>query len=214
MRKRRPGKDEYEASVFINCPLDPTYRRLFYPIIFTVFDCGYIPRNALEVSDTSQVRVARIAKIIAECRIGIHDISRTEMDRNTRLPRFNMPLELGMFLGAKQYGDSRQRTKICLVLDRSPHRYQKFCSDIAGQDISAHSRDVRSTIGAVRDFLRNASSKVMIPGEKVIYQRYIRFSRELPRLCRQLGLTKNRLIFNDYATIVERWLKRYAHARR
>jgi hypothetical protein len=107
-----------------------------------VHDCGYIARSALEITDTSQVRVSKIVKIISLCRIGIHDISRAKLNPNTRLPRFNMPLELGMFLGAKEYGNKKQRQKICLVLDRSPDRYWKFCSDIAGEDISTHGRSV------------------------------------------------------------------------
>jgi hypothetical protein len=201
---------EYKLSVFINCPFDPAYQKLFRAIVFTVHDCGYIARSALEISDTSQIRLSKIFKIISECRIGIHDISRTEIDRRTKLPRFNMPLELGMFLGAKEYGDKEQHSKICLVLDRSPHRYQEFCSDIAGQDISIHKRNVKLAIGAVRDFLRNAPPRVMIPGESKIHHRYLKFSQDLPALCQELGLQKDRLIFNDYATLVSRWLKKHA----
>src|SRR5450432_7572 len=158
-------RSEYELSVFINCPFDSAYRKLLYAIVFTVHDCGYIARSALELSDTSQVRITKILRIISECQIGLHDISRTELDSKTKLPRFNMPLELGMFLAAKEYGSAKQRRKICLVLDRSPHRYQKFCFDIAGQDISTHGRNIGRAIRAVRDFLRSAApSNVIIPG--------------------------------------------------
>jgi hypothetical protein len=204
-------RSDYELSVFINCPFDRAYQKLFRAIVFAVQDCGYIPRSALEISDTSETRVAKIFKMISECRIGLHDISRTQLDARTRLPRFNMPLELGMFLGAKQYGSKKQRTKICLVLDRSLHRYQKFCSDIAGQDLSAHHQSAERAIGAVRDFLRNAAPPVMIPGGKRIYQRYVRFSKELPVICRGLGLRQDQLIFNDYAILISRWLKQHAH---
>lgn len=154
----------HRLNVFVNCPFDRAYRRLFYAIVFAVHDCGYIARSALEITDTSQLRLAKIFKIISECRIGIHDISRTELDRQSRLPRFNMPLELGMFLAAKEFGDAKQRSKICLVLDRAPHRYQQFCSDIAGQDISAHQRKPEIAISEVRNFLRNAERNVIIPG--------------------------------------------------
>ena len=41
-------------------------------------------------------------------RLRIHDISRMELDT---LPRFNMTLELGLFIGRKRHGDERQRTK-------------------------------------------------------------------------------------------------------
>src|ERR1700704_4098519 len=112
---------EYRLQVFINCPFDREYRELFYAIVFAVKDCGYNARSALEISDAGEARLAKILKLISECGIGIHDISRTELDRRSKLPRFNMPLELGMFLGAKEYGDQKQRDKICLVLDRSPN---------------------------------------------------------------------------------------------
>src|SRR5881227_950546 len=162
------GAAEYRLQVFINCPFDRTYRKLLYAIVFAVKDCGYRARSALEVSDASELRLAKIFRIISECRIGIHDISRTELDQRTRLPRFNMPLELGMFLGARQFGDERQRSKIALVLDRSEHRYEKFCSDIKGCDISAHRRNPEIVISTVRNFLRDARPEVSIPGGKVI----------------------------------------------
>jgi len=204
-------RGEERLSVFINCPFDRAYRRLFHAIVFTVHDCGYVARSALEITDASQVRVSKILNIISECRIGIHDISRTELSPKTRLPRFNMPLELGMFLGAKEFGSKKQRQKICLVLDRSPDRYRKFCSDIAGQDISTHGRNVERAIAAVRNFLRDAAPPdVLIPGGPKIYQRYLRFSKNLPAFCRALGQSKDELTFRDFTGFVAQWLKRHA----
>jgi hypothetical protein len=204
-------RSEYELSVFVNCPFDTAYRKLLYAIVFTVHDCGYIARSALELDDTSQSRITKILRIISECQFGIHDISRTELDSKTKLPRFNMPLELGLFLGAKEYGPAKQRRKLCRVLDRSPHRYQEFCSDIAGQDISTHGRNVEKAICAVRDFLRSASpSNVIIPGGAKIHKRYLRFSAGLPALCRELGQPKANLTFRDYTGFVSTWLKEHA----
>ena len=107
-------------------------------MVFAVHDCGFIARCALEEEDASQVRIDKIYSIIADCRYGIHDISRIELDDASGFPRFNMPLELGIFLGAKKFGVEEQKKKKCLVLDREPYRYQQFISDIAGQDIQAH----------------------------------------------------------------------------
>ena len=45
------------------------------------------------------------------------------------MPRFNMPLELGIFLGAKRYGTGRQKQKITLVLDPSGTVISAFISD-------------------------------------------------------------------------------------
>jgi hypothetical protein len=198
---------EYDFCVFINCPFDRAYRSLFEAIVFTVQDCGFVARCAQEINDASEIRVNKILKIIAECRLGVHDISRTQLDPIFKLPRFNMPLELGMFLGAKAYGEKAQRQKSCLVLDRERHRYQKFCSDIAGQDISAHEGKIELAISAVRDFLRSAQPKVMIPGGAKIHRRYVAFLDVLPIICRRAGLKKRELTFNDYTTFVSEWLK-------
>ena len=120
----------YNDNVFINCPFDDEYKSLFNAMVFAIHDCSFIARSAPETEDGSQVRIDRIYTIIAECRYGIHDLSRTELDQATCLPRFNMPLELGVFLGAKRYGETDQQRKSCLILDKEPYRYQKFISDI------------------------------------------------------------------------------------
>jgi hypothetical protein len=58
--------------------------------------CGFRPRCALELDDSAEVRIDKILRKIAECRFGVHDLSRTELDAASALPRFNMPLELGL----------------------------------------------------------------------------------------------------------------------
>ena len=94
----------YDENVFINCPFDGEYQSLFQALVFSVQVCGFVPRSALELEDGSEVRIGKIVRIIAESRYGIHDLSRTGLDPESHLPRFNMPLELGLFLGAKYYG--------------------------------------------------------------------------------------------------------------
>lgn len=86
-------------DVFINCPFDPSYKPIFDAIIFAIFDLGFAPRCALEIDDASEYRLEKIFDPIECSRYGIHDISSVAIDENTGLPRFNMPLELGLFLG-------------------------------------------------------------------------------------------------------------------
>ena len=88
-------------DVFVNCPFDTDYRPLFNAIVFTIIRSGFRARCALEADNAAENRFDKICKIISECRYGVHDISRTEVDGNPPLPRFNMPLELGLFLGAE-----------------------------------------------------------------------------------------------------------------
>jgi hypothetical protein len=202
------ASSSYAEQVFINCPFDGEYRPMFEALVFAVHDCGFIARCALEIDDGSEVRIEKIQRIIADCGLGIHDISRTELDSTWDLPRFNMPLELGLFLGAKRYGTGQQRKKLCLILDREPYRYQKYCSDIAGQDIQSHSGDPAAAVKIVRNWLRNASagSGVVIPSAKTMVERYERFRRDLPRLSRRFRLDPDALIFNDFTTLTAEWL--------
>ena len=132
----RPGSfAHYEDSVFVNCPFDRSYRPLLEAIVFAIHDCGFYARSALEVEDAGEGRLDKIMRIVGECRYGVHDISRIELTREG-LPRFNMPFELGLFLGCRRYGSARDRRKQVLVLDSERYRYQRFLSDIAGQDIA------------------------------------------------------------------------------
>lgn len=199
----------YGDRVFLNVPFDRRYRALFDALVFAVHDCGFVARCALEGDDGSVVRLNKIFDIMEECRYGIHDLSRTTLDSTNRLPRFNMPLELGVFLGAKRFGNSKQEAKTCLILDRDPYRYQVFCSDIAGQDIRAHKNDGPLAIRRVRDWLRTSRKKtpVNIPGGARITLRYRQFRSDLPDMCDSAGLEVGSLIFLDYRTLVIGWLQ-------
>ena len=194
-------------AVFVNCPFDEAYKDTFYAIIFTVFDCGFNVRCGLEIEDSSEVRIEKIAKIIKECKYGIHDISYTGLDQDSGLPRFNMPFELGMFIGAKRFGDGVQRKKVCLILDKERCRCQRFIPDIAGQDIQAHKNDVQEVIKVIRNWLQNTSVGAVIPGGNEIRRRYLMLKDELPDLCKKLKLAVDEMIFNDYINIVSIWLK-------
>ena len=132
-RSRIATRARYEDNVFVNCPFDEGYRPMFDAIVFAVHACGFYARSALEFEDSAENRLDKIMRIIEACRFGIHDISRTELN-TAGLPRFNVPLELGLFLGCRRYGTARDRKKICLVLDVERDRYQAFMSDISGQD--------------------------------------------------------------------------------
>ncbi|MCY3552749.1 MAG: hypothetical protein OXH39_20010 [Candidatus Poribacteria bacterium] len=197
----------YNDNVFVNCPFDIAYKRLLDAIIFAVHDCGFVARCALEEGDASQVRIDKIYNIIEDCRYGIHDISRTELDETLRLPRFNMPLELGIFFGAKRFGGRKQKKKKCLVMDRELHRHQKFISDIAGQDVPAHNDSSEKVVRIVRDWLSTASGRRTIPGGSIIWRRYQSFLNDLPQVAQELRLEVEDLEdFNNYILVVAGWL--------
>ncbi|MEM1115523.1 MAG: hypothetical protein AAF845_06060 [Bacteroidota bacterium] len=200
------ARSAYDQSVFVNAPFDPDYAPVFDAVIFAIHDCGFVARCALEEDDSARVRVEKIYAIISECRLGVHDVSRTELDPALGLPRFNMPLELGIFLGARQFGRGRQREKRCLVLDRERFRYQAYLSDISGQDIKAHGDEPARAIRAVRNWL-SSFADAMLPGATKMAERYALFLSELPDLLDEVGIERDELIYNEYTTLVVGWQK-------
>ena len=199
----------YATNVFINCPFDVEFEPLFHAIVFAVIQCGYTVRCALEADDTGATRIDRIYRLIEECRFGVHDISRIEHDTVNNLPRFNMPFELGLFLGARRFGVRPQRAKHCLVLEAERYRYQKYLSDIAGQDIRQHANEPAKAVGAVRDWLaasRPKSAKTL-PGATAIMRHYSEFQANLPAMLRAADLEPAELGFFDRANLMAQFLE-------
>ena len=198
----------YERGVFINCPFDLAYRPMFDAIVFAVSVCGLTPHSALEVDDASQTRLDRIGKLIGDCRWGVHDISRVESNEHG-LPRFNMPFELGLFFGAKRFGSPAQRRKSCLVFDTEPFRYQRFISDISGQDITAHGNETGRAITLVRNWISDTlpHDGSIIPGGTEIARMFAEFQAALPGLCRQARIEADELTFLDRVRFARAWLQ-------
>lgn len=204
-----PPPGLFAKSIFINCPFSPEYQPIFRAILFSVYACGFLPRCALEVSDSSENRLSKIEAIIRECKFGIHDISVMGPDPQTRLARLNMAFELGIFLGAKRFGTGRQRHKIALVLDRHRYRYRAALSDISGQDIASHRGVARNAIREVRDWL-DASRQTAdsLPGGSYIGQRFYKFSRQLPAGSKSQRLNARELTYADLCRAIEAWLEK------
>jgi hypothetical protein len=194
-------------SVFINCPFDSEYWSIFEAIVFCILDCGFVPRCALEEADSGAFRLSNIQEIIRASKYTIHDLSRVELSGDTRLPRFNMPFELGLDIGCRVYGSNEARKKKCLVLDSDPYRYKSFLSDISGQDIRSHHNLPTTAIHLVRHWLRVVTKRESIPGPISIDERFARFTGDLPKVCDEGGLDRNDLQFVEYVALVEAWLR-------
>jgi hypothetical protein len=83
------------------------------------------------------------------------------------LPRFNMPYELGLDVGASEYGGTRLKTKKILILETERSHYQKVISDIAGQDISSHDDNPQTLVKRVRDWFSNNSDNNVVPSSEI-----------------------------------------------
>ena len=200
----------YERNVFINCPFDDEYQPLLHAIVFAVNDIGLRVRCAKDKSNAGEGRIEKIQNLIAECKYSIHDISRVDLDPVNNLPRFNMPLELGLDLGCRRYGKPYQREKVLLVLDTEQYRYQKYISDLAGRDPAAHHDNDAEVITEVRNWLRTEldPEPAKLPSGSLINRRYEQFQSDLPSFCAEVNWDINNLPFADFSWSVADWIGR------
>jgi hypothetical protein len=201
-RRKHPT---YDLNVFINCPFDDSYEPLFRAMVFTIFSSGFIPHCAKGESNQN-LRFQRIIELVGECRYGLHDLSRIELGQ---LPRNNMPLELGVFIGCQRFGASFDYEKEYLILDSDAHRYNQHTSDVKADDAEYHHNEPTQIIERVRNWLANRPYRDRsqpIPGADWLIERYERFLTEAPFLCEELFLSFERLLFPEYSTIVTDWL--------
>jgi len=195
---------DYNDNICVNCPFDDLYSPILRAIIFTIISSGFYPRGALEEDDASNIRIDKILQIVGECKYGIHDISRTELDCITQLPRFNMPFELGISYVAKKFGNKSNKSKVALVFEREKYSYQKFISDINGSDLKAHKNDYKTVIIHVRNWLSTVSKRTTISGYKTIIKDYEDFiKKKFDQLCTETGLNHNQITFNNFCLLVE-----------
>lgn len=180
---------------------------MFHAVIFTVKDCGFDPHSALDNPTSSKARIERIYALIGECRLAIHDLSRTQMDASTGLPRFNMAFELGIFLGANRFGTAKHKKKECLVLDSERYQYRNFLSDLAGHDIKAHQNSPHAGIRIIRDWLTQYSVE-RLPSGPEINERYQEFRYSLQQVCDAAQYSMNSIPYEDFLAAADSWLHR------
>jgi hypothetical protein len=195
-------------NVFINCAFDEDFAAGFQALVFAVIGCGFRVHCAREMSDASETRIDKLYRLIEQSPFGIHDLSRTELDKKYGLPRFNMPLELGIFLGAKRFGDDLNTKKKCLVLDVQPYRFQKFVSDLAGMDITEHGGEPRRMVARVRDWLVTVAPRRAIPSTQAILDSYDAFNAALPDIASDSGLILDELAYPDLERLILFWVRR------
>ncbi|MGN8197911.1 hypothetical protein ACS8Y6_04400 [Salinisphaera sp. RV14] len=172
------SENNFEQSVFINCPFDDDYRQLLLAIIFTAKFLGFNPRLTLERADSGATRISHIIELIAECKFGIHDLSRLLATEKNQPARMNMPFELGVDFGCKKFKEGEWQDKRILILEKERYRYQAALSDLSGSDIKNHDDDPMRLTKAVRDwFVTEVLGKG--PSHKVIWYSFNDFTAAL-----------------------------------
>jgi hypothetical protein len=167
----------FSNNVFINCPFDNEYKPLLKALVFTVCYLEHKPLISMTMS-SSNVRIQQIKNYIRKSKFGIHDISRNKQLSNSELPRFNMPFELGLDIGAAEFGSALLKSKHALILDTERYYFQKVISDISGQDIEEHANDSKILIRKVRNWFSNQTDST-IPGPTIIWNAFNQFNADL-----------------------------------
>jgi hypothetical protein len=199
----------FDQNVFINCPFDDDYRPLLRPLLFTVLYLGLKPRIA-ETTSSGNIRIQEIKRLIGSSKYSIHDISRNEALNPGDLPRFNMPLELGIDIGCQEFGDEHLSRKKCLVLDKEKYRYQRFVSDIGGQDIKEHGNDPQKLIAKIREWFA-AVLKQHLPGPSLIWEFYNEFIADMTSQLKGEGFKDkeiDELPFSNFIILAQEWILR------
>jgi len=148
-----PKDNDFDRSVFVNCPLDEDYDHILQAVLFCLVRFNLKPRIATERSDAGEPRISKILDLIRSSRYSVHDLCRCQARDRGEYYRLNMPFELGLDFGCRRYGSGRLGEKVILVLEEQRYRYQAAISDLAGSDIEAHQGNYQTAVRKVRNWL-------------------------------------------------------------
>jgi len=128
------ARRKVRTEVFLNLPYDPKFENLFLAYICAAHAIGLVPRVTLEIPGGAR-RLDRILGLIQKCAFSVHDLSRVQLDRNRpRVPRFNMPFELGLAVAWEKSGQPH----VWFVMEAMNYRLAKSLSDLNGTDPYIH----------------------------------------------------------------------------
>lgn len=163
-----------KQDVFINAPFDRRYERLFVAVITALTAHGFRPRSLLELPATA-VRPDRLLAVIRE-RASIHDLSRVTRSGPDRVPRFNMPFELGLAVAV-----ARAKRHDWFVFEARPFRLQTSLSDLNGFDPLIHEDDPVGVLRAVSNAFSSRDRNVRLPALVLAFEAMQKISRKLEK---------------------------------
>lgn len=164
-------------SVFLNIPYDKGFEDLYVAYIVGLTQLGLQPRATLAVAN--QGRLEAIIRLIEESDASIHDLSRVEVSDG--IPRFNMPLELGLALYCSHISKEAHRV---YVFESQQYRAQRSTSDINGLDPHIHKGRVKELMSELRSVFRPEGNATTVPE---MLASFSAVKRRLPKLRRDAG---------------------------
>jgi hypothetical protein len=163
-------------SVFLNIPYDNEFEDLYVAYIVGLTQLGLRVNATLAVPN--QGRLETIISLIGKSNFSIHDLS---LELAKGIPRFNMPVELGLALYRSHTTRGKHRV---YVFESKPYRVQQSTSDINGIDPQIHHGTAKGVMAGLRNIFRQPGDVTTVP-EMLISYRAVK--RKLPELRRNAG---------------------------
>jgi hypothetical protein len=142
------------SDVFINAPFDDDYERVFVATLAGLVGLGLNPRCVLEIPPNAD-RLRRLHGLISVCPFSLHDLSRVQVSRSGqfRVPRFNMPFELGLAAAIAETNNGASHQ--WMMLEEKRFRLGQSLSDVSGYDSYVHGGTIEGMVDALLDIFSN-----------------------------------------------------------
>jgi len=164
-------------SVFLNIPYDDAFEDLYLAYIVGLTQLGLRINVALAVPN--QDRLETVIGLIERSNFSIHDLSRIEVSKG--VPRFNMPVELGLALYRSRVTKGLHRVHI---FESKRYRTQRSTSDINRIDPQIHYGKPKGLMAGLRNIFRQPGDVTTVPEMLASYRAV---KRKLPDLRRNAG---------------------------
>jgi hypothetical protein len=167
------------GDVFLNIPFAPTHEFLYIALVAGLTALRLNPRCVLEIPP-QQHRLQRLFDHIRGCAFSIHDLSHVKLSpgKGSRVPRFNMPFELGIAvaiaLAEQQTKDQHQFR----IFEAQPFRLQKSLSDVLGHDPYVHRGSADGVLEAVLNVFSNLEDAPAPSEMRRLHRRLRQFRQE------------------------------------
>ncbi len=161
--------------VFLNIPYDLQFQDLYIAYIVGLTQLGMDVTATL--AHPNQDRLAKIIELIEKCKLSIHDLSRIESSKG--IPRFNMPLELGIAL----YRSTKAEHNV-FVFESKALRAQRSTSDINKLDPRIHSGNPKGVISALHSIFWQPNNPPTVPE---MLRSFKAVKTKLPELLKNAG---------------------------
>ena len=177
-------------------------------MLFSLLYFGFIPRIASEKFDSGEPRIQKLYDLIRESKYGIHDLSRIKAQKKGDLYRLNMPFELGLDIGCREFGEKTDKHH--LILETKRYRYQAALSDLANSDIMAHNDDESTLVKCIRRwFASNGFRKLQSP--TIVWYDFQNFMADFYNDRKSAGFSDDDIYdlpIPEYVDDIRDWLKK------